>query len=100
MMRGTTPTVALEVGADLEGCEVHAAMRNNGSTSVFSGDRLEISSDGQRSTVALHLTQEETLALEAGRPARFQLRWKRGDEACATEVVQADVEEVLEDGEI
>lgn len=100
MRRGTTPTVTLKVDADLEGCEVHAAMRNNGRTSIYEGDRLEISSDGQSSSVALRLTQEDTLALDAGYPARFQLRWTCGGEAYATGIAQTDVEAILEEGEI
>lgn len=100
MRRGTTPTVTLTVDADLDGCDVHVAMRNNGRTVVKSGDELDISSDGEKTMVKARLTQEDTLGLVPDSPARFQIRYKRGDEAFATGIAQTSVEAILEEGEI
>ena len=100
MRRGTTPTVTLHVDADLTDCEVRVAMRNGGRTAVKTDDQINVVSGKHESTVTMRLTQRDTLALDASYPVEFQIRYKRGDDACATDTAKTTVETILEEGEI
>lgn len=78
--RGSTPRVLLRVHADVSGAGlVRVAVRSRAGTEVYEGDRLAVGPDGRgRTLVAFDLTQEETLAYEAGELVELQVKCKVG----------------------
>ena len=95
MRQGTTPIVSLTIDVErnedgtivpsstLDGCNVYVTLDQNGTQITKASresDDIEITKnyddDGTfiSTTVAMYLTQAETLGLEVGR-ARAQLRW-------------------------
>lgn len=93
--RGTTPTIALDVDADLTGWEVHVYLRNR-ATLYDLTPTVTATEDG--CTCSVTLTQEQTLALASAYPLRVQLRAKSGSVAVASDVVALAVIDVLKDG--
>ena len=104
MRQGTTPIVTFEVEQNFDNCNVFVTIDQNGEqitkSSRDSAD-IEITKnyddDGEfeSSSVAMYLTQAETLSLEVGK-ARAQIRWVDfiGD-AHATDISTISVEESL-----
>lgn len=100
MTRGTTPTCrfALPFAADtLSSRCISFAQRG---VEKFSVDSERAIADG--SAVTVTLTQEETLALEAGVDAQIQLRGIVADtgEVIASQIVTVAVEPILREGVI
>ena len=105
MRQGTTPIVTLEVEQNFDNCNVFVTIDQNG-TQITKSSRgsedIEITKNYDEQTgefvsssVAMYLTQQETLGLEVGK-ARTQIRWVDfiGD-AYATEIGTIDIEESL-----
>lgn len=104
MRQGTTPIVTLDVPQDFDNTNVYVTIDQNG-TQITKASRdsadIEITKhykeDGtfDYSSVAMYLTQSETLSLEVGK-ARTQIRWVDfiGD-AYATDIGTINVEESL-----
>lgn len=97
MRRGTTPSIRLTTDADLGDCKVSVAIKNGRTLIVKTGDELEIETAEDSSSVTFTLTQEETLQLDPVAPARMQIRFKRGESACATEIKQVKVRDILQE---
>ena len=104
MRQGTTPVVTLDVEQDFDYCNVYVTIDQDG-TQVTKASRssedIEITkhydSNGNfdYSSVALYLTQNETLGFEIGK-ARAQIRWVNFlGEAYATEIGTVSIEESL-----
>lgn len=67
MIRGTTPDYVLTLpGIDLDGMTVYVTIEQKDREITLSGDELTVVSDGEDSTIAFMLTQEQTLALNEG----------------------------------
>lgn len=104
MRQGTTPIVSLEVEQNFDNCNVYVTVDQNG-TQVTKASRtspdIEITKHYDEngeftySTVAMYLTQAETLSLDVGK-ARAQIRWIDfiGD-AYATDIGAITIEESL-----
>ena len=104
MRQGTTPIVTLEVAQEFDSCNVYVTIDQNG-TQITKASResndIEITKtyddegNFSYSSVAMYLTQAETLGLEVG-TARTQIRWidVLGD-AYATDIGTVSIEESL-----
>lgn len=110
MRRGTTPIVSITVdGQNFDGFTVIATIDQNGtqiSKSSSDSDEILITKNYDdegalvSSTVAVYLSQADTLAFEVG-AARIQLRWINGyDEAYESDISTISFEEVLLEREI
>ena len=104
MRQGTTPIVTLEVPQDFDYCNVFVTIDQDG-TQITKASRgsndVEISKhykdDGtfDYSSVALYLSQRETLDLDVGK-ARVQIRWVDFiGNAGETEIGMVSIEEAL-----
>ena len=104
--QGTTPIITLNVNQDFTGCNVFVTVDQDG-TQVTKSSRgsedIEITKhyndDGtfDHSSVALYLTQAETLKFEVG-VARTQIRWVDiAGNAFATSIGQFRISESLLD---
>ena len=104
MRQGTTPIVSLEIAVDFDNCNVFVTIDQDGeqiTKSSRESDDIEIvkryneQGEFDHSTVAVYLTQPETLGLEVGK-ARVQVRWIDilGD-AHATDIGSFKVDESL-----
>ncbi len=109
MRQGTTPIVTLQVAQDFDGCNVFVTIDQNGtqvtkasrtSTAVEITKHYDDNGDFAYSTVAVYLTQPETLGFEIGK-ARVQIRWVDfvGD-AFATDISSFKIDESLLQGVI
>lgn len=104
MRQGTTPVVTLEVGANLDNCNVYVTIDQDGTQvtkASKSSDDIEITKhydengDFDYSIVAMYLTQQETLGFEVG-AARAQIRYINIlDEAFGTDIATIKIEESL-----
>lgn len=96
MIRGTTPDYVLTLpGIDLTGMTVYVTVRQKNREITLMGDALTVASDGEDSTVAFLLTQEQTLGLHEGQ-ALVQVKFidAQGN-AGATKVGSLRVERAL-----
>jgi hypothetical protein len=118
MRQGTTPIVSLTIDVErdeddvivpssvLDGCNVFVTIDQNG-TQITKASRessdIQITKNYDKddptrhisTTVAMYLTQAETLGLEVGN-ARAQLRWVNFiDEAFASDIATIKIEESL-----
>lgn len=101
MRRGTTPTLTVEVDADLTGLEVHLAF-DAGQLIVKDSSSLDIEAADGKTVITANLTQEDTLAMHAGTNCEVQLRAYSADGsiAMATNIGSIPVGRILEDGEL
>ena len=123
MRQGTTPIVSLTIDVErdkddnivpssvLDSCNVYVTIDQNGeqiTKSSRESSDIEITKNYSEddptrhisTTVAMYLTQEETLGLEVGN-ARVQLRWINViDEAFASDIATIKIDESLLEGVI
>lgn len=103
MRRGTTPTLRVTVDADITEYKLYLALKTRGKLIVKS-DELEVSTEeGDKGTVTViicRLTQEDTLAMQAGQKCEVQIRAvdKGGATALASNIDSIPVERILQDG--
>lgn len=99
MRRGTTPTVKFSLPFDIEDVDKLWLTVSQRSREVLTKTQTEMwIEDGVR-MVSFKLTQEETLALDAGCKASIQARILTvGGEAFASQIKRVDVEDVLKEG--
>lgn len=102
MRRGTTPTCTFTTNVDLTGCTVFVTFQQNGQTVIEkTGTDLTITATDTGSTVALTLSQMETLALEPGRGVQVQIRYVDSfGTADASNIITTSAEAILKDGVI
>lgn len=96
MIRGTTPDYVLTLpGIDLTGMTVYVTIRQKNREITLTGAELTVASDGEDSTIAFMLTQEQTLGLHEGQ-ALVQVKFidAQGN-AGATKVGRLTVERAL-----
>lgn len=99
MRRGTTPTFQFDVDADLSMWDVYASFGQYDKAIVtWKPTNVETTEDG--CTVTVKLTQQETLAFDAGIPAQAQLRAYKDGSAVATGIWEFDVTPIILEGEI
>lgn len=100
MFRGTTPTFVIEIPENLSVNDFDSAyltFEQSGST-VLEKDLANMTLDSANNTLAVVLTQAETLALTGDKFVRYQLRFTIGGSAYATQKWQVSVEQILKDG--
>lgn len=98
MRRGTTPTITITTDTDLSGASnlfVTFAQRGKIIIEKTLAD-VTITSEA----VTVELTQADTLALSADRSVQFQIRATVGSAKLASNIMSADVDEILKAGEI
>ena len=101
MRRGTTPTITLEVEADLTGLNLHVAFAQEGGPVVVkSGNDLTVSVEDSVTTIETTLTQAETLSFSGCANGQVQVRAYNSDGslAMATQSAMFPVYGILEDG--
>ena len=98
MKRGTTPTNTFKTNIDLTGATVFVTYSQGKRTVIEkTGDALEVTEDA----VVTRLTQRDTLAFTAAQRVSIQIRFVFPDgTAGASNIMTADVGEILKDGEI
>ena len=99
MRRGTTPTVTVQVDADISALNIHLAFAA-GSLVVKSGGDLTVEYADGVTTIQTTLTQEDTLAMSAAADCEVQVRAFNADGslAMATDIARVPVKRILEDG--
>ena len=111
--RGTTPPIVLNVtNRTFDGCTVYVTIKETPSKNVLkdeelveitkTGDDLIITPDGEGNcTLAIVLTQEETLKFHAGGKAEIQVRWiDSSGNAYASRIPSFGVDPILQEGVI
>lgn len=102
--RGTTPTLRFDVPVDLTGCDVvHVAFRpraRHARAVVKTKEELVLDVTGGVTSVAVLLSQADTLGWPAGSDVEVQVRYKTGDVADASGICRLKVERILEEGVI
>lgn len=102
--RGTTPTLRFDVPFDLTGCdEVRVAFRpraRHARTVVKTLGQIEMEYSAGVTSVAVLLSQADTLGWPAGSDVEVQVRYRTGDVADATGICRLRVERILEEGVI
>ena len=102
MKRGTTPTFLIELPNDTSVSSIDAAFltfeQNN--NIVIEKDLNAMTLDATHNTLAVVLTQEETLSFIESIPVRYQLRFTIGGSAYATDMWQVPAEKIIKDGVI
>lgn len=98
MRRGTTPTLTFGVPRDFREAEsVFVTIKQHGKVVVdISKEEMNITEN----EISCTLTQKQTLALDCNNRCKIQVRVKLHGVALASNVVFADVCEILKDGEI
>lgn len=101
MIRGTTPDYILNVNADLSDKTVYVTISQGRKKLTLTGDDLMIATDETGSTIAIRLTQEQTLGFVVG-SAEVQVKfigsdgYTKGTNICPITVSRALLERVVE----
>ena len=100
MRRGTTPTITVEVDADLSGLNIRLAFKEGSKLIVKEGSDLDVSVEGEVTTVSCDFTQEDTLSWRSGHSVEVQIRAadESGYPAIATTIGSIPVERILQEG--
>lgn len=97
--RGTTPTIRFDVPVDLSECDVvHVAFKPSARHArpvVKAKEALDMSVTDGVTSVAVLLTQADTLGWPAGCDIEVQVRYKSGEMADATGICRLRVERIL-----
>lgn len=101
MRRGTTPKITYSVDVDtatLDLNRTYITIRSGENDLELSGERIE---PGE-GTLAVTLTQAETLLLRSGAAALMQIRavLRDGRTAIASDIMRVNCDDILKDGEI
>lgn len=101
MRRGTTPTITIRViGEDFADSTMYVTLEQGCTEMTKTGNDVIVTPTEEGSTVALFLTQEETLRFTKG-TARIQIRWiNESGIAQASPIKTIDVSPILMDGVI
>ena len=95
LIRGTTPDYILNVNADLSDKTVFVTISQLRTRLTLTGDDLSISVSGGASTIAIRLTQQQTLGLAVGR-AEIQVKFIGSDGTTqATDIKPITVDRAL-----
>lgn len=101
MRRGTTPTITIRViGEDFDGSTLYVTLEQGALELTKSGSDVLVTPTETGSTVAIFLTQEETLMFTKG-TARIQIRWiNSSGVADASPIKNIEVNPILLEGVI
>ena len=101
MRRGTTPTIVINVtGEDFDGATLYVTIEQGALELTKTGSDVLFTPTEEGSTVALFLSQEETLAFDKGK-ASIQIRWiNSSGVAQASPIRTIDVSPILLEGVI
>lgn len=101
MRRGTTPTITIRVtGEDFDGSTLYVTLEQGALELTKSGSDVLVTPTETGSTVAIFLTQEETLMFAKG-TARIQIRWINSSGiADASPIKNIEVNPILLEGVI
>lgn len=95
MIRGTTPDYILAVNANLSDKTVYVTISQLRTKLTLTGDELSIASDSGGSTIAIRLTQQQTLGLAVGK-AEVQCKFIGADGVTrATDIQPITVDRAL-----
>ena len=95
MIRGTTPDYILNVDTDLTGKTVYVTISQLRNRLTLTGDDLTIAASGGASTIAIRLTQQQTLGLAVGK-AEIQVKYIASDGTTqATNIAPITVDRAL-----
>ena len=95
MIRGTTPDYILNVNADLTGKTVYVTISQLLTRLTLTGDDLTIAVSGGASTIAIRLSQQQTLGLAVGK-AEIQVKYIGSDGTTqATNIAPITVDRAL-----
>lgn len=98
--RGSTPHVVIHANADLTGAsQLRVSIKSRKATSTLTGDRLDVTDDGSGGTlIAIDLTQDETLAYQAGEILGLQVKAKVGESVVpVSDIARIPVKEAIDD---
>ena len=101
MRRGTTPTITIRVkGEDFDGSMLYVTLEQGAIQLTKTGSDALVTPTKTGSTVAIFLTQEETLMFTKG-TARIQIRWINSSGiADASPIKNIEVNPILLEGVI
>lgn len=101
MRRGTTPTITINVtGEDFENSTLYVTLEQGELELTKTGDDVVVTPTDDGSTVAIFLSQEETLMFVKG-TARIQIRWiDANNVAQASPIKSIAVDPILLEGVI
>ena len=99
MRRGTTPAIVLTVDTDLTGWTIYATLGMGKKKLTIENDRMTISYENGKTTLAFSLTQEETLAFGVGN-CEVQVRAIKDGTAIATDIQDIDIRRIILEGVI
>lgn len=102
MFRGTTPTFAITLPADIAVSSLTSAymtFEQSGST-VLEKELSDFSLDSVNNALLLTLTQAETLAFTQGQIVNYQLRFKTATKAYASEIWHTLADRIIKEGSI
>ena len=102
MRRGTTPRVTVTAPIDLTPMTVYLTFKQGSAEATLTNADFEAFAyaDG-KTTISASLTQEQTLAFEAGERVRVQVRAVDGDGyALASSIASAPVTAIIREGAI
>lgn len=101
MRRGTTPTITIRVkGEDFDGSMLYVTLEQGAIQLTKTGSDVLVTPTETGSTVAIFLTQEETLMFTKG-TARIQIRWiNSSGVADASPIKNIEVNPILLEGVI
>lgn len=96
MIRGTTPDYLLTIaGYDLTDKTVYVTIKQDSAVITKTGEQLDVTADSEGTTIAVTLTQRDTLQLHEGK-AEVQVRFIDSDGvALATNRADLTVDKVL-----
>lgn len=96
MRRATTPKIEIQIDESLIDCWYRITFaQRNGNRIIKDQDDCELSEDGK--TILVSLTQEETLRFTSGHNIRIQVRFGQDGQACATNIAEIKVTEILDE---
>ena len=98
MRRGTTPVINIETDIDLSDATNLFVSLEQGKEIVVEKTLSDVTIT--EDAVSIHLTQEDTLKFTDDKVVRVQLRCTLGGEKLASNIMTAEVGEILKGGEI
>lgn len=102
MIQGTTPTFVITIPADYSVSNIDTAYFSFSQNDevLIEKELANMTVNTTDNTLAVTLTQAETFTLTALKSVYYQLRFKIGTAAYATEIFAEAVKEALKSGEI
>lgn len=93
MTRGTTPTLSFTLPFPADEVSSMWVTIAQGGREVLNRDRSQCEINGN--TIAVTLTQEETLELDSNEKTEIQLSVKMGEKVLRSEIIRIDTDRVL-----